>query len=251
MSQTGKVGKGVLITIAVIIVSLLLGLLGYWLATKDDATTDSSLSSTSTETTDETPTDDALATDTDEAYCTGDDMQLYTNELIGLEFCYPAIWGTTAMSAPQASESDNGSGYEIAFSAYDTVVSSITSDYQNTIGRGGRCEDPTNTAPDFSTYREAWVEDSSDPDLALASRYHIKKDGAYLISETVDMFSSGLCYSALINQTGTAYPVVKVALRRPLDSTSVSAHVANPEILFSAEERSDFNAVVDSVRRPE
>jgi hypothetical protein len=251
MSQSGKVGKGVLITIAVIIVSLLLGLLGYWLATKDDVTKELTTSSATTETTEATPADDAVTTETKEAYCAGDDKQLYTNELIGLEFCYPALWGTTAMSAPQGSESVNGSGYEIAFSAYDTIVSSITSDYQNTIGRGGRCEDPTNIAPDFTTYREAWVQDSSDPDLALASRYHIKKDGAYLISETVDMFSSGLCYSALINQTGTAYPVVKVALRRPLDSTSVSAHVANPTILFSSEERSDFNAVVDSVRRPE
>jgi hypothetical protein len=249
MQQSGRATKGVVITVCVVVIALLLGGIGYWLASRDNAA-EISQTNKQTETIETGNPEEATGAVTEE-YCSDPAWIAYMNELIGLEFCYPRLWGATSLTPPQASESDAGSGYEIAFSAYDTVVSSITIDYQNTIGRGGRCEDPTNVAPDFSTYSESWFQDFSDPDLALARRSHIKQDGVFLISEVVDSFSGGLCYSATINQTGTAYPVVKIALARPLGEMTVQDHVANPEALFSANERTDFLTVVRSVRRPE
>jgi len=246
--QSGKVSKGLLATLLVLTIGVLLGGVGYWLGAKDksstseSAETEKSLASDAVDETIPAPADT-------EAYC-NTTKTLYTNDLIGLEFCYPSSWGTASINSPQASASVAGSGYEISFASYGVVVSSITSDYQNTVGRDGRCEDPENTSPNFSLYSKSWVKDSSDGELSAAVRYPIKKDGVYLIQENVNSFFFGLCYSALINQSGTAYPVVKVALRRELGSVSVLDYTNNPELVLTNDEKAEFLEVVNSVRNP-
>jgi len=252
LAQSGKISKGLLAAILVVIVGTILGGTGYWLSTKDSTEASETIkksSSAETETTDTASTLPDSASTEEAAYCSASQTQ-YTNELIGLEFCYPTSWGTATINAPQASASVAGSGYEISFADYSVVVSSITSDYQNTVGRDGRCEDPEKTAPNFSLYSNSWVKDSADSELSAAVRYPVKKDDVYLVQENVNSFFFGLCYSALINQSGTAYPVVKVALRRELGSVSVLQYTENPELVLSADEKAEFLAVVDSVRKP-
>jgi hypothetical protein len=249
-TQTGKISKGLLAAILVVVIGALIGGIGYWLSTKDSTdASDTIEKASSTEVEDDKTSSPESATADETPYCsTG--LTQYVNELIGLEFCYPTSWGMASISAPQASESLAGSGYEISFADYSVVVSSITSDYQNTVGRDGRCEDPENTPPNFSLYSNSWVKDSADSELSAAVRYPVKKDDIYLVQENVNSFFFGLCYSALINQTGTAYPVVKVALRRELGSVSVLQYTENPELVLSEDEKVEFLAVVDSVRKP-
>lgn len=255
-TQQGKVSSAVAFVLAVLVIGGLVGGAGYWYGHRN-AKVNSDRGATQP-----LAQDAAVKKDTSKASSTDDtknptacvsstDPKTYSNKLIGLEFCYPKEWGEAVIGEPVASKSDQGSGYEIHFSAKDgAAVSSVTTDYINTIGRDGRCEDPTSSPPNFTQYSNTWIKDAADSELTAAARYPIKKDGVYLISDNANSFFWGICYSALINQTGTAYPVVKVALRKNLGETTVLQYITDPTKYLSSTDRLQLEELVVSVRKP-
>lgn len=250
--QLGRVSTGIVAVISVLAVGLALGGLGYWYGVRDKDTVSETTSSIVSS--DDAAPEAAKTKDEASIYCpSSPGAKTFFNELIGLEFCYPASWGIATLGNVPASASVNGSSYEITFSDNPSVtVASATNDYVNTVGRGGRCADPQTAPPDFAKYKEAWVVDGDAGDIQSATRYHVKKDGVYLIQEWVGDFGGQVCLSAQINVSGGAYEVVTANYQMPYGSgiTTVSAHVANPTVLLTAATRLQFVELVDSIRRP-
>ena len=177
----------------------------------------------------------------------------FYDKLIGLEFCYPSSWGETSIGSVEASSSDNGQAYELSFSAKaGLTVAAATSDWRNTTARDGRCADPdpTQSAPQFSTYREDWLVEGAGAGIASALRVHIKKEPRYLIRELASDYYGAVCLTGIVATPGGAYPVQFVNLLRAFSSpgeTAVSDHTANPNALITPAERVEFGEMVDSM----
>ncbi len=250
-TQSRKVSSGVLVLLLVVLAGSMIGAIGYWYGTRESATKSVMREP---DTRPEKKADDSNPSSLDPSGyipCPSIDEYILYQDQTGLEFCYPISWGIAGGGNVPESQSIEGAAYEVTFPGNDEVtISSATVDYINTIGRDGRCEDPENTPPNFGLYSTNWVKDSADSELTAAVRYPLKKDGVYLIQENVNSFFFGLCYSALVNQSGTAYPVVKVALRRELGSVTPLQYTENPEVLLTAAEKAEFLTVVETMRKP-
>jgi hypothetical protein len=177
----------------------------------------------------------------------------FYNKIIGLEFCYPSSWGEATVGSVEASSSDNGQAYEISFSTKaGLTVAAATSDWRNTTARDGRCADPdpTQSAPQFSTYREDWLVEGAGAGIASALRVHIKKEPRYLIRELASDYYGAVCLTGIVATPGGAYPVQFVNLLRAFSSTgdnAVTDHTVNPNALITPAERVEFGEMVDSM----
>jgi len=182
--QQGKVSSAVLFVVVVVVIGGLLGGLGYWYGKEHSSKNTQNSAQIPKQNLDSTAkkadtTNAETATASSQCSSSTDPSTFYS-KLIGLEFCYPKEWGEAVIGTVPASASNAGSAYEVTFTENQKVtVASATSDYVNTIGRGGRCADPASTQPDFSGFSTSWKIDGALGDIQSASRDTSKKDGVY------------------------------------------------------------------------
>lgn len=264
LSSTGpdkpKNNKKLLVLIVSLLALLLIGGGAYWLGTKNSkkdtkATNTTTAANEQTKnTTEPSVTDAKTAPETPkkaDATCpSSPGAKTFYNKVIGLQFCYPKEWGEATVGNVEASDSVSGGAYEIRFATKDGLsITSATSDWKNTVARDGRCADPQQEAPQFSTYQPEWKTEGSGMALTSALRVHIKQEPDFLIRELADDYYSGVCLMAIVSTPGGAYNVQTVNLLRSFSGgiMSVKAHIDNPTILITAAERVQYSEMVASM----
>jgi hypothetical protein len=172
----------------------------------------------------------------------------------GARFCYPASWGTASLADAKVAPSDTGNRQQISFAANPLVsVGGVSEDWSTTVGRGVGCLEPQKDAPPLSSYNTEWHNMSgSGMAVDFAERSLPSKKGGYSITETVSsMLVEGVCVHGYKQVNGSRYKVVSAAFYRSFPEasgiTTPSAHMAEPNILFSTEQRDDFDALLASL----
>lgn len=257
-SQKGKVSSAVVFIVVAVVLASALGGVGYWYGKKgskkaEQKTTTSSAQDVVADASKPTTNTPPPATKSESATVCASSTSPATfySKLIGLEFCYPKEWGEATVGNVPASASAVGSAYEITFSKNSKVtVASATSDYVNTIGRGGRCADPVTKMPDFSSYSSSWKINGDMGVDQYALRYTIKKDDVYIVQESASDFGGNVCLTGYAYVSGGAYTVITVNMQASFGSgiTTVKAHTDNPTILLTPADRVQFGELVESIK---
>ena len=249
--QQGKVSSALLFVTVVIVIGALLGGAGYLYGKKNSGKNTQNATRSDKKVTDSQAKSPDNA-DVVKTCASSVDPRTFSSKLIGLEFCYPKEWGEAVIGNVPASASSSGSAYEITFTKNSKVtVASATSDYVNTIGRGGRCADPVTKEPDFSSFSTAWKVEGALGDVQSATRDTIKKDGVYHARESVNDFGGNVCLTGYVTVAGGAYTLITVNIQAPYGSgiSTVSAHVSNSDILITPAERVQFGELLESMKR--
>lgn len=184
----------------------------------------------------------------------GDGLTLYSSASFGAAFCYPTAWGTASLADAKLAPSDTGHREQISFSAMPLFsVGGASDDWSTTVGRGVSCLEPNNAMPELSAYNTAW-HDISGSGMAVdfAVRSLPSSVGGYSMTETVsNMLQEGVCAQGHKQINGSRYRIVSAAFYRTFAEasgiTTPSAHIAEPNVLFSTEQRSQFDALLASL----
>ena len=174
----------------------------------------------------------------------------YEATSLGFGFCYPAAWGAPTPADAKLAATDTGSRWIISFAAKPAVHIGVASrDWTTQVGRDGTCPDPTNVAPDTTTWSTAWQTQNDGTDVLYAGR-DVEKDGSYVIREYADsVLTSGVCITGVTTidtpvylQTSASYYMTFAG-----SVSTPAAHMANDTGLISAAERQAFYDFVKSV----
>ncbi len=178
----------------------------------------------------------------------------YADKSFGASFCYPSAWGTATLSDAKVAPSDSGQRELIRFSEQPfVIVGGMSEDWSTTVGRGVGCLEPDNAVPPLSSYNTAWHNfEGSGVDVSYAIRSLPSSVGGYTIQETTsNMVISGVCVQGHKVISGSRYKVVAVNFGRDFvpasGITTPAEHMAEPNVLFSTELRSQYDAVLASL----
>lgn len=234
-------------TLVIVIIALLLilaGLLG-WLLWRDNSTGTKQTSSTS-------------SSGSETAATCPDHFSLYANTSLGVEFCYPDVWGDVEVSDAKFDASDSGSRWLFSFSNKPSVHAGVVSeDWSTTAARGGTCSDPAvqiTSLPEEPSSTDWEVEttiDTAPPQPSSASRMIETEDGKHLIREIVnDTLYNGACLEAFVLVDNQTYPVVAASYSAAFNGmiASPQQHIDEPNTLISELDRADFATFVKSIK---
>lgn len=178
-------------------------------------------------------------------------MVVYTNEDLGIEFCYPTAWGAPSVTDAKFAAADTGERWTVSFADKDAVhLGVVSEDWTTAVGRDGVCADPAVVElPAFTPFSTAWVTEGTPTTSASRGVEHVA--GQYLVREHVDnVLTNGVClegYTVIDDEiwrhTAASYfAEFTVAIPSPAE------HMAEPNILIPVADRDDFAAFVASVR---
>lgn len=235
-----------LIVIIVLLFMVLAGLFG-WLWWRDRGSEPATPTGTNGEPVVEAPVEE------EESAC-ADDFTPYANSDLGVEFCYPTVWGIPTATDAKFAEADTGQRWLISFADNEAVHAGlVTADWTTAVGRDGTCVDPAvQTMPTVESVSTEWVIEAAEGDGTAVSalRGIQNNEGVLLINEYVDsLLSNGVClngYKAIDNEL---YPVVAASYYVGFNEAIASPqqHIDNPEALIPAEDRTDFATFVTSI----
>ncbi len=181
--------------------------------------------------------------------------RLFAGESFGAQFCYPTSWGDASVVDAKLSVDDTGQRQTITFSAAPFFrVGGVSDDYTTSVARDGVCVDPSNQVPPLSSYSTEWHDQiGSGTDLEYAIRALPTSGGGYAITEEVSsLLSSGVCGRGYKVIDSSRYRVLSASYYRefaPAAGIATPAqHVAQPNNLFSAEQRQQFDELLTSAR---
>ncbi len=173
---------------------------------------------------------------------------------MGLEFCYPDYWGMTSVSDARLASSDTGHRQRVTFSDQPFVfVGGVSDDWTTTVGRDGMCSDPSNHMPALSEYNTDWHDVMGEgDDVSFATRSVIVSAGGYAITEEVsNVLQSGVCARGYKVLHGSRYRVGSASFYRDFAEasgiTSPALHMAHSDVLFSPQQRTEFDALMASL----
>ncbi|QQS20038.1 hypothetical protein IPL85_01090 [Candidatus Saccharibacteria bacterium] len=192
--------------------------------------------------------------DTAESAACASGLKRYADKSVGVTFCYPSSWGVATLADAKIGSGDTGSRQLIRFADNPFVsVGGASDDWSTTVGRGVGCLEPQNTMPALSSYNTDWHNISgSGMAVDYAERSLPSAVGGYSIIETVSsMIVEGVCVHGYKQINGSRYKVVSAAFYRDFAEasgiTTPSAHMAEPTVLFSTQQRSDFDNLLASL----
>lgn len=234
-----------LIIILVLAVLLLGGIFGWmWWVKAYKGTGSPSLTKTPA-------TSEPVATDKDEPCATS--LSNYENKSLGFGFCYPTAWGTAAATDAKFDPADTGTRWLVGFSSKSQVnLGVVSDDWTTTIPRDGTCVDPAvQSLPAFSPFSAMWVTEGS-PAVSATRGVEVLAN-EYLLDERVDeLLTNGACLTGYtVIDSVYLYTAASYSAEFSGAVTTVDQHVAAPETLISATDRSDFGAFVKSVYKVE
>lgn len=172
----------------------------------------------------------------------------------GARFCYPSSWGSATLADAKVAPSDTGHRQSITFSSNPLMsVGGVSEDWSTTVGRGVGCLETQKDMPALSSYNAEW-HNISGTGMAIdfAERSLASKQGGYSLTESVSsMLVEGVCAHGYKQINGSRYKVVSAAFYRTFPEasgiTTPSAHMAEPNVLFSTEQRNEFDALLASL----
>ncbi|MCA9328226.1 hypothetical protein KC959_00500 [Candidatus Saccharibacteria bacterium] len=195
----------------------------------------------------ETPEDAAAIT------CEDGEMAFQDADF-GAAFCYPSEWGDASVADAKFEVADTGHRQLISFSDNDYfVVGGVSDDWTTMLGRDGTCKDPSNNVPELSSYNTEW-HDFVGEGMAIeyAMRSLETSAGGYDMTEEVtSLLGNGVCASGHKVINGSRYRVVSASYYREFSESSgilsPKAHTDNPDIMFTTEQRTQFDRLLASV----
>lgn len=233
------------LVIVLIILLIVLGALFGWLWWRDrDAASDSGGQGMAAPA-------EAESMPTETAAC-GEGLNHYQNASLGLQFCYPEVWGTVTAADAKLDPSDTGTRQNLSFSDKNAVnVGVATTDWSTTFGRDGVCSDPaTPDLPPFAPFSAAWNTFDDGSGVASVDRGIQKVDGQYLINEFASTtLAEVVCLTGykVLDGTPFTHAAGSYAANFNVDIPSPSAHMADPNVLIALPERQAFYDFVQSI----
>ena len=183
-----------------------------------------------------------------------DGKTLFQDKSFGAKFCYPTSWGSATLADAKVAPSDTGHRQSITFSSNPLMsVGGVSEDWSTTVGRGVGCLEPQKDMPALSSYNAEWHNISgSGMVVDFAERSLPSEQGGYSLTESVSsMLLEGVCAHGYKQINSSRYKVVSAAFYRTFPEasgiTTPSAHMADPNVLFSTEQRNDFDALLASL----
>jgi hypothetical protein len=150
--------------------------------------------------------------------------------------------------------SDTGHREVIKFSENtNIIVGGMSEDWSTTVGRGVGCLEPDSVVPALSAYNTSWHSlEGSGADVSYAVRSLPSSVGGYSVEETVsDLLISGVCVHGHKVINGSRYKVAVVNYAHDFAPasgiTTPAQHMAEPNVLFSTELRTQYYAVLASL----
>ncbi len=184
----------------------------------------------------------------------GSEKTAFRDESIGVQFCYLTSWGTASVQDAKVAASDTGHREVRRFSSNPyVIVGGMSDDWSTTVGRGVGCLEPDNVVPPLSAYDTSWHGlEGSGTDVSYAVRSLPSSVGGYSIQESVsDLLVSGVCVQGHKVISGSRYRVAAVNYARDFAPasgiTTPAQHMAEPNVLFSTEMRTQYDAVLASL----
>lgn len=152
------------------------------------------------------------------------------------------------------SPTDRGRRETITFSAMPYVaVGGVSEDWSTTAARDVGCLEPSRAMPPLSSYNTDWHGiEGSGAAITYATRSLASSAGGYSIQETTsNLLWSGVCAQGHKPINGSRYRIVSVAYGRDFAPasgiTTPALHMADPDMLFSGEQRRQLDAVLASL----
>jgi hypothetical protein len=244
--------KKLIITILIMVIVLLtVGLIGFFLIIESGKTIQTTGSlvgeASGGEATDMSDAEETLPT------CTAS-YRVFADRELGMAFCYPTTWGDAEVHDAKVGPEDAGYRQSVQFS--DTPFFSVggtSENWSTTVGRDVGCLEPNNQAAPLSVYDTAWHDMiGSGATIDYATRSLPSPTGGYDSTESVStILQAGVCAQAHKIIDGSRYRVAFAAFYRDFAEasgiTTPSLHVAEPTVLFSIEQRDQFDAVLESL----
>ena len=189
--------------------------------------------------------------DTEDVVACADGYSEFADEEFGARFCYPEAWGETSIVDAKVGPDDTGHREMVRFSATDKFAVGGTSEsWSTTVGRGVGCQEPNNVVPELSSYYIEWNNfEGEGMDVSYAQRSLETSVGGYDITETVsNLLENGVCVQAHKVIDGSRYRVFFMAFSNEFGGgiLTPSAHIDNPNILFTETERTQMDSVLVS-----
>lgn len=236
--------------VAVLGVAVLVGfLLGN---RKADAPTDKLPTQTIQKDTAKKPTD--ITDKKTDALSCGIGKTAFQDKALGAQFCYPTDWGTATINDAKVAAADTGHREVVRFSSNPyVIVGGMSDDWSTSVGRGVGCLEPDNVVPPLSAYDTSWHGiEGSGADVSYAVRSLPSSAGGYSVQESVsNLLVSGVCVQGHKVISGSRYRVVAVNYARDFAPasgiTTPAQHMAEPNVLFSTELRTQYDALLASL----
>lgn len=189
----------------------------------------------------------------DETATCPEDFSIYTNPDLGIQFCYPTVWGEPNATDAKFGEADTGSRWLIGFDSNDAVhVGLVSADWTTEVGRDGTCVDTAAvTMPTMSPFSTDWVIETTEGTTPASAMRGIEIDSTnLLVREYADsLLTNGTCLEGFKAIDNPIYAVASATYYAEFNSTvtDVQQHMANPNLLISTDERANFGTFVESI----
>jgi hypothetical protein len=260
-SRSNKAVKWLLVVLAILVVLVGVGLAYWYVAgsqtvkmsdhqTMDD-TDMASMSATPSPTVVSSATPTPAATGVKASCGTS---ATFADAAVGMTFCYPKEWGVASVLDSRASSADTGYRQSIVFSNNSLfAVGGTSQDWSTAVGRGVSCLEPDNQVPLANDYDTAWHDiEGQGMDVTFAQRSLPSLKGGYDMTESVgSTMQSGICVQGHKVINGSRYQVAFAAYSRDFSEaagiTTPRAHMDAPNVLFSQEQRAQFDALLASL----
>lgn len=224
----------------------------WWLTQNQPTTTDTNQSIEKSNTPKPTPTK-PLAEEPRTIECPSG-KTAFAGSGFGMKFCYPSAWGEATVHDAKLAAGDTGYRQVVKFADMPYVqVGGVSDDWSTTVARDGVCFDPGNQVPPLSSYNVSWHDQlGSGAELEFAIRSIVSSAGGYAMTEEVsNVLQSGVCLRGYKVINAPHYRVGYAAYYRnfaPASGiTTPAQHVAESNVLLSAEMRTDFDALMASL----
>lgn len=185
-----------------------------------------------------------------------EDETLFADKEFGATFCYPAEWGDASVLDAKIDSTDTGYREAVRFSANTKfIVGGVSEDWTTTVGRGLGCQEPNNAVPGPDSFNTEWHDITGEGmDIEFATRSiapAIVSGSSYDLTETVsNLLDNGVCAQGHTVINGSRYLLLSAAyysdFSESLGITTPKAHMDNPTILFTIQERQDLESVLAS-----
>lgn len=180
-------------------------------------------------------------------------LSLYKNKGLGLQFCYPAVWGTASAASGIFSPTDTGTREQVSFSAQiQAHINLVSKDWSTDSSLVETCPYlVAQTFPSTGGYSTNWATTTSGGVVVNASRGIGVKTGKYLMQEEVDStLNNGACLEGYRTLGSSAmYTVATATYYAPFSATITTPqeHVSSPTVLIPTAVREAFISLVESI----
>jgi hypothetical protein len=204
-----------------------------------------------TGTTDNTNGTTTTGTTTDE--CSAKERR-YQNQDLDIRFCYPTAWGDVKVADGKLDPSDGGTRMTITFADKANLhLGLVSDDWSTDTGKTPSCTNPSVQAfPDTDGFSAKWVAQGPAKQATSAVRGLEVVPDSYLLQEETDATTiNGACLEGFKAFDGSVYRNAEATLYAAFSgkTTTPQAHINNPILLISVEDRTDFTNFVKSIEK--